>query len=118
MLTDLVMPGITGMEVLERVAEFDPAIDVILMTAHYTSESAVEAIGKGASDYLNKPVSIAALRERIAKLVEEARAAPRPTALATSCWKRAVRGHGRAQRGHVGNVFAHPPRGSALPHAC
>jgi len=52
-LTDLVMPGLTGMEVLERVAEFDPAIDVILMTAHYTSESAVEAINKGASDYLN-----------------------------------------------------------------
>ncbi len=43
-LTDLVMPGITGLEVLDRVVEFDPAIDVILMTAHYTSESAVEAI--------------------------------------------------------------------------
>ena len=36
------------MEVLERVVEFDPAIDVILMTAHYTTESAVEAIKKGA----------------------------------------------------------------------
>ena len=43
-LTDLVMPGISGLEVLERVVEFDPAIDVILMTAHYTSETAVEAI--------------------------------------------------------------------------
>jgi DNA-binding NtrC family response regulator len=72
-LTDLVMPGLTGLEVLERVVEFDPAIDVILMTAHYTSESAVEAIKKGASDYLNKPVSIAALRERISKLIDDAR---------------------------------------------
>jgi DNA-binding NtrC family response regulator len=71
-LTDLVMPGISGLEVLERIVEFDPAIDVILMTAHYTSETAVEAIRKGASDYLNKPVSIAALRERIGKLIEEA----------------------------------------------
>ena len=44
---------------------FDPATEVILMTAHYSSETAVEAIKKGASDYLNKPVSIAALRERI-----------------------------------------------------
>ncbi len=51
-LTDLVMPGITGLEVLERVVEFDPSIDVVLMTAHYSSESAVEAIRKGASDYL------------------------------------------------------------------
>jgi DNA-binding NtrC family response regulator len=72
-LTDLVMPGISGLEVLERVVEFDPAIDVVLMTAHYTSESAVEAIRKGASDYLNKPVSIALLRQRIANLIDEAR---------------------------------------------
>jgi DNA-binding NtrC family response regulator len=72
-LTDLVMPGLTGLEVLDRVVEFDPAIDVILMTAHYTSESAVEAIKKGASDYLNKPVSIASLRERISKLIDDAR---------------------------------------------
>jgi len=72
-LTDLVMPGLSGMEVLERVVAFDPAIDVVLMTAHYTSESAVEAIRKGAADYLNKPVSIPLLRERIARLAEEAR---------------------------------------------
>jgi DNA-binding NtrC family response regulator len=78
-LTDLVMPGVGGMEVLERVAEFDPAIDVILMTAHYTSETAVEAIRKGAADYLNKPVSIAALRERIGVLIDEAHKRRRAT---------------------------------------
>jgi DNA-binding NtrC family response regulator len=72
-LTDLVMPGLSGLEVLDRVVEFDPAIDVILMTAHYTSESAVDAIRRGACDYLNKPVSISTLRERIANLVEESR---------------------------------------------
>src|ERR1700728_937958 len=71
-LTDLVMPGISGLEVLERIVEFDPAIDVILMTAHYTSETAVEAIRKGASDYLNKPVSISGLRERVSRMIEEA----------------------------------------------
>jgi DNA-binding NtrC family response regulator len=72
-ITDLVMPHMTGMEVLERIMEIDPATDVILMTAHYSTESAVEAIKKGASDYLNKPVSIGPLRERIGLLVEEAR---------------------------------------------
>ena len=72
-LTDLVMPNLTGMEVLQRVMEFDPSTEVILMTAHYSTESAVEAIKKGASDYLNKPISIASLRERVGKLVEEAR---------------------------------------------
>jgi DNA-binding NtrC family response regulator len=72
-LTDLVMPHMSGMEVLERIVEIDPATDVILMTAHYSTESAVEAVKKGASDYLNKPVSIGPLRERIGKLVEEVR---------------------------------------------
>ena len=57
-LVDLVMPKLSGMDVLERIVEFDPSIDVILMTAHYTTETAVEAIQKGASDYLNKPISI------------------------------------------------------------
>ena len=71
-LTDLVMPNLNGLQVLERVIEFDPSIDVVLMTAHYTTESAVEAVKKGAADYLNKPVSIATLRERVGKLVAEA----------------------------------------------
>ena len=52
-LLDLVMPKLSGMEALERIVEFDPSIEVILMTAHYSTESAVEAIKKGASDYLN-----------------------------------------------------------------
>jgi DNA-binding NtrC family response regulator len=72
-LTDLVMPNMTGMELLERVVEFDPAIDVILMTAHYSSESAVEAIRKGAADYLDKPIALATLRDRVGQLVERHR---------------------------------------------
>jgi DNA-binding NtrC family response regulator len=72
-LTDLVMPHLSGLDVLDRIMEVDPATDVVLMTAHYSSESAVEAIKKGASDYLNKPISIAILRERVGKLIEEAR---------------------------------------------
>ena len=49
-----------------------PPIDVVLMTAHYSSESAVEAIRRGASDYLNKPVPTV-VRERISRLIDEAR---------------------------------------------
>ena len=70
-VTDLVMPGMSGMEVLERVVEFDPSIDVVLMTAHYSTESAVEAIKRGACDYLNKPVPIGALRERLERLLDD-----------------------------------------------
>jgi len=72
-LTDLKMPKLDGLEVLDRIMEFDPAIDVILMTAHYSSESAVEAIRRGASDYWNKPVSISTLRERVGQLVDQSR---------------------------------------------
>jgi DNA-binding NtrC family response regulator len=72
-LLDLVMPKMSGMEMLEQIVQFDPAIDVILMTAHYTTETAVEAIQKGACDYLNKPISISTLRSRVDRLLGEAR---------------------------------------------
>ena len=68
-LTDIVMPGLSGMELLERVVEFDPSIDVVLMTAFYSTESAVEAIRKGAADYLDKPITPHALRTRLAPLL-------------------------------------------------
>src|SRR5579871_4591612 len=71
-LLDLVMPKISGMELLERIVSIDPGVDVILITAHYSAESAVEAIQKGASDYLTKPLDIERLRSRIANLVVDA----------------------------------------------
>ena len=71
-VTDLVMPGMSGLEVLQHVVNFDSSIDVILMTAHYTPETAVAAIRQGAADYLQKPVKISILRERVASLIEAA----------------------------------------------
>ena len=71
-LSDVVMPGMNGMELLGRILESDPAVDVILMTAHYSTDAAVEAIKKGACDYLTKPISLAVLRERIGRLALDA----------------------------------------------
>lgn len=71
-VTDLVMPGMTGLEVLFQVVEFDPLIDVIVMTAHYTTETAVAAIRHGAADYLQKPVKLSLLRDRVADLLASA----------------------------------------------
>jgi len=71
-LLDLMLPGVTGMEVLEVIVKIDPSIDVILMTAYYSTESAVEAIQKGACDYLNKPLDIDRLRARVERLIAEA----------------------------------------------
>jgi DNA-binding NtrC family response regulator len=72
-LLDLMMPGVQGMEVLEEIVEFDPGIDVILMTGNYSTESAVEAIQKGASDYLPKPFSVEKLRQQVGRLIEDAK---------------------------------------------
>ena len=82
-LVDLMMPKLTGMEVLERIVQIDPSIDVLLMTAHYSTESAVEAIQKGACDYLNKPLDIQLLRDRIHALAADARRRMRSAELDT-----------------------------------
>jgi DNA-binding NtrC family response regulator len=80
-LTDLVMPGVQGMELLQKIVEFDPGIDVILMTGYYSTESAVEAVQKGAADYFPKPFSPEKLRQRIGLIVEEAKRRQRSSTL-------------------------------------
>ena len=71
-ITDLVMPRLNGLQVLDQAIKIDPTVDVILMTAHYTTETAVEAIRNGAADYLEKPVKLALLRQRVNGLLETA----------------------------------------------
>ncbi len=61
-LLDLKMPGPTGMEVLSKIKEENPATPVIIITGYATIESAVEAIKRGASDYLAKPFTPEQLR--------------------------------------------------------
>jgi DNA-binding NtrC family response regulator len=69
-LMDLAMPAVSGMQLLESIVEFDPGIDAVVMSAQYSTESAVEAIQKGACDYLDKPLSVELLRQRVNKLIE------------------------------------------------
>jgi len=56
-LTDIKMPGLTGMELLRKVREESPESVVVMMTAYATVESAVEAMKMGAFDYIIKPFS-------------------------------------------------------------
>jgi two-component system cell cycle response regulator len=55
-LTDLVLPGLSGAELLGRIQSDHPGTDVILITAHASLDSAVEALRLGALDYLSKPL--------------------------------------------------------------
>ncbi len=61
-LVDLKMPGISGMEVLEKVREIDPNIISVVITGYATVDSAVEAMKKGAYDFLPKPFTPEELR--------------------------------------------------------
>ncbi len=54
-LTDMKMPGMDGIELMERIKRHDPDLPVIMMTAHGTVEKAVEAMEKGAFSYILKP---------------------------------------------------------------
>jgi len=69
---DLAVPGTTGMDLLERMVCADPGVNVILISEHYSADSAVEAIQKGACDYLTRPVDFQRLRHRIASFLAEA----------------------------------------------
>jgi DNA-binding NtrC family response regulator len=70
-LLDLFLPGTNGIEMLEKIVDLDAGIDVIIMTGNYSAESAVEAIQKGATDYMTKPISISKLRQRIDQLIAD-----------------------------------------------
>jgi len=68
-ITDLVMPGgVDGMDVLEAAKAKNKETEVILLTAHASVENAVEAMRKGAADYLKKPVNFYELTLRLEKI--------------------------------------------------
>ncbi len=72
-LTDLVMPEISGMDLLTEVKRIKPEVKVIIITAFATIDSAVEAIKKGASDYIEKPFKINEVQNTVRKVLEEAK---------------------------------------------
>ncbi len=71
-LVDLRMPHMDGIEVLENIKKRKPEIPVIVYTGYGSITSAVEAMRKGAFDYLNKPFSPQQLKSNIKKALEGA----------------------------------------------
>jgi DNA-binding NtrC family response regulator len=66
-LTDLKLPGITGLEFLQAARQIHAALPVVVMTAYGTVETAVEAMKAGAADYVLKPFSLAEIRMVVEK---------------------------------------------------
>jgi len=69
-LMDIRMAQMDGMEALQRIHSYNPAIPVVIMTAYSSVDSAVEAIKKGAHDYLTKPLDFERLRLTMARALE------------------------------------------------
>ena len=74
-LTDFRMPGMSGIELLERIRSDAQGVDVIVMTGHQDMESAVAAMKAGAFDYIVKPVEVGVLIDVITRCLHEQRLA-------------------------------------------
>jgi DNA-binding NtrC family response regulator len=72
-VTDLMMPGMKGNEVLERIRQWDPVMPVVIMTAFGSIESAVESMRAGAYHYVTKPFKMEELVETVGAAVLERR---------------------------------------------
>jgi nitrogen regulation protein NR(I) len=83
-LTDLRMPGLNGLDFVRRMHAAKPRLPIILMTAHGTTETAIEATRSGAYDYLLKPFEIEELLDLIAGAVATGRLMSEPVELGTA----------------------------------
>jgi DNA-binding NtrC family response regulator len=76
-LLDLHLPGVNGIEVLARLKEGQPELEAILLTAHASVQTAIEAMKRGAYDYLTKPFRLAELEVHVQKAFEKVQIARR-----------------------------------------
>src|SRR5580700_9776934 len=91
-LTDLKLPGISGLEFLATAKQQNPALPIVVMTAFGSVETAVEAMKAGASDYVLKPFSLAEMKMVIQKELDVRR----------------LREENRTLREALGHKYAHP----------
>ncbi len=94
-LLDLVMPGRSGLELLAELEERGNAPPVVVLTATRTVATAVEAMKRGAADYVTKPFEIDALRLKVQRLLEHRALEEQAAALADEL----------AERDHLGGLL-------------
>src|SRR5512137_1123821 len=80
-LTDLRLPGLGGLELVKQLHETQPRLPVVLMTAHGTIETAIEATKLGAYDYLQKPFEMPGLISVLHRAVDAGRLMREPVGL-------------------------------------
>lgn len=72
-ILDVRLPDMSGLEAFERIREVDPRLPVVIVTAHSTTETAIDATKRGAFEYLLKPVDIHQLQDLVGRAVELSR---------------------------------------------
>jgi two-component system, NtrC family, response regulator len=108
-VTDLQMPGPSGLHVIEQLQIAKPYVPVIMMTAHHTTETAISATKLGAYDYLIKPIQPAEFLGMIRRALESTQLKARPTKPAVE--KENIVGRSRLMQGvykEIGRVAAMP----------
>jgi DNA-binding NtrC family response regulator len=91
-ITDLKLPGMSGLELLQTAKQRNPALPIVVMTAFGSVETAVEAMKAGASDYVLKPFSLAEMRMVVRKELDNSR----------------LREENRSLREALGQKYSHP----------
>ena len=72
-LTDIKMPGMNGIEVLRRIKQIDPAVEVIVITGHGDMDLAIQALNLDATDFINKPIQRHLLEQALKNALERCR---------------------------------------------
>src|SRR5262249_57276904 len=72
-ILDVRLSDMSGLEVFDQIRQIDPRLPVIIITAFATTETAIEAMKRGAFEYLLKPVDFHQLREVVARAIELSR---------------------------------------------
>ncbi|MEE8106186.1 MAG: HD domain-containing phosphohydrolase [Planctomycetota bacterium] len=71
LVTDLRMPGMDGLHLIEEAKKIDPQLDAVVVTAYSSAETAVNALRRGVADYVSKPFSVEEIRGVIRKTIRE-----------------------------------------------
>ncbi|MBN9121728.1 MAG: sigma-54-dependent Fis family transcriptional regulator [Planctomycetes bacterium] len=79
-ILDVRLPDMSGLDAFDRVRELDPRLPVVIVTAHGGTDTAIEAMKRGAFEYLLKPIDLHQLDEVVAKAFELRRMQATPTA--------------------------------------
>jgi nitrogen regulation protein NR(I) len=111
-ITDLKLPGMNGLELVRKLHAAKPRLPILMMTAHGTTETAIEATQSGAYDYLVKPFEIPALLELVRQAVAASRLMTEPVEIGEAGPARfAIIGKSRAMQAiykEVGRIAAKP----------